>query len=116
MSVEEFIQHTANIQTMDAGMLHLNVTIIQYQGTNAMMANKQQYLQQLKQIKASGGTSELTDFKMLSKQEAGEFVSVVYRFKSTFKMGSTVMASDLTAHDVLQKTPSGFLLLFSVAK
>jgi hypothetical protein len=65
---------------------------------------------------ASGGTSELTDFKMLSKHEAGELVSVVYRFKSTFKMGSTVMTSELTSHDVLQKTGSGILWLFSVSK
>jgi hypothetical protein len=114
--VEAFLKKSMNIQSLEPSMLHANAKIVQTSGGQEKILNKRQFFGMLTQLRRSGATSEWSNFVIIGKRETDAYVSVIYRFTSTVKIGSTVTTSQVTAHDVLQKTKTGLQLIFSASE
>jgi hypothetical protein len=112
-TLEEAIQQMLAPKTFDPSVLDDDVVVLVTSGTSRRLYDGDEIAGLAANLKVSGTENTISDFKVLSKTEAGQFVSIVYSVDWKSSLGQTVTTTHLTSHEVWERQVSGWRRLFA---
>ena len=114
-SLDAFLKRNL-VSVINAGDLHPEGKYIQYVGREVFSLNSSQFLSLHQKNRSMGTKTEILDFKILSKYETGDLVSVVVKAKVRARVGSSETVGEVLSHDILLNQGGRWVSVFSIGR
>ena len=115
-TIEQEIQEKFDLNKIDPSSFEDEATILIVSGQSREVYDKNRIDSLIAAAKSDGTKIEARDFAVVSKNETGRFVSIVYRVTLMHTQGNTLVTSQNLSHEIWEHGPGGWRELFGAVE